>query len=268
MDRSKSITGLTFAHIELTSKCNKSCWMCGRRKLEEISPEKCNWDDMNFRLVKKIAPQLPRGIIVHLHNNGEPLMYPLLREALLLFGRQIRCFNTNAKLLLDKAYEVIGMMERLTISIIPNDPEADEQYETVKRFLLLKGDKKPYMVYRLLGAVENSERWSELPGTVVKRILHNPLGSYDYVSEVTKPECGFCIEPFSHIAIDKDGLVSVCVRFDPEKKLVIGDIKKSPLWRIWHSEERAKILKAHINDKRHELPVCSECDYYGIPKGE
>ena len=37
---SKCFNGLYCVHLELTSRCNKNCWMCGGRKIDkEISRE-------------------------------------------------------------------------------------------------------------------------------------------------------------------------------------------------------------------------------------
>src|SRR3989338_8743152 len=100
--------GLYCIHLELTSRCNKDCWMCGRRKLDKDYPEiTTNYGDMDFGLVKKIAEQLPEGIVVQFHNNGEPLLYPKFGEAVRLFENQIKCTDTNGKLLLKKADEII-----------------------------------------------------------------------------------------------------------------------------------------------------------------
>ena len=262
----KHYVGLSCINIELTSNCNKNCWMCGRRKLEKEHPELCSWGDMNFRLVAKLAREIPRGMMIQFHNNGEPLCYPLLLEALQIFNGKIRCLNTNGKLLVHKAYELIDNLESLTISVIENDPEGDEQYEIVKKFLLLKGKRKPAnIVYRLLGNVEKKERWYELPGRVATRVLHDPMGSFDYQRKVTIPEHGICLDLLNHIAINKDGLVSVCVRFDPEKQLVIGDCNNMPLWKIWNIKKRTDMVKAHLQGRRNELSMCSKCHFYGCP---
>lgn len=275
--------GLLAVNIELTDRCNANCWMCGRRKLERDFPSLCNWGNMNFRLVKKIAKEIPPNIFAILHNSGEPTLYPYLSEALSCFYRQIRCFNTNALLLVEKAREIINNMERLTISVIERDPLQDKKYENVRKFLELKGDKKPLMVYRLLGDVgivdentiigspeykERIERWYRLPGLVATRVLHNPMGSFCYEKKVTIPEAGICMEVLSRLAINKDGLVSVCTRFDPSKELVIGDVNTTKLWKIWNSHERQRrFVKLHIAGRRSEIPFCNKCDYYGCPTG-
>ena len=52
----KGLFGLANINIELTSRCNKDCWMCGRRRSERDYPELVlKYGDMDFKLVKKIA---------------------------------------------------------------------------------------------------------------------------------------------------------------------------------------------------------------------
>ena len=131
----KNFNGLLVCNIELTSRCQKSCWMCGRRKLEKKYPELCDWGDMDFSLVQNIAGQLPSNIIIQFHNNGESLLYPKFGKAIKLFPSQIKCLDTNGKLLLEKADEIIDNLDTLTISVIENDLEGDEQYDIVKNFL-------------------------------------------------------------------------------------------------------------------------------------
>src|SRR5208282_2373948 len=147
--------GLANINIELTSRCNKNCWMCGRRKIDRDYPELAlDYGDMDFDLVGKIASQLPPNIIVQLHNNGEPLLYPRFGEAVRLFNRQTTNIVTNGKLLVEKADEVIDHLDTIAISVIENDPEADEQYDIIKKFLRLKGDKKPFTILRINGEVD------------------------------------------------------------------------------------------------------------------
>ena len=65
-------SGLTTVNLELTSRCDKNCWMCGRRKIDREHPEiAINYGDMDFRLVEQIAFQLSPNIVAQFHNNGE-----------------------------------------------------------------------------------------------------------------------------------------------------------------------------------------------------
>ncbi len=255
-------------NIELTSFCNKNCWMCGRRKIDRDYPDiKQNYGDMDFELVEKIAPQLPPNITVQFHNNGDPLLYPRFGEAVRLFDRQIKNTVTNGKLLVEKANEVIDHLDTVAISVIENDDEADEQYEIIKEFLSIKKDKKPYTVLRLNGDVK-PERYEELHQLIATRILHAPMGSFNYKKRnPTVPEAGICLDFLNHMAINRLGEVSTCVRFDPDRLGVIGNVTEETLENIWNSEKRMKWLELHKQGKRKDIPLCSYCEFWGVTTG-
>ncbi len=238
--------------------------MCGRRKLEKDYPELCDWGDMPYEMVKEIARQIPKGIICQFHNNGEPLLYPRLRDALGLFSSNIRCFNTNGNLLLDRFNDIVGNMETLTISVVQDDPEQEEQYETVRNFKDKSRKNKPSIICRLLGKVDKEERWKGISGIIAKRILHSPEGSFGYQKNPTIPEIGICLDLLTHLAIDRYGKISLCVRFDPYGDLVLGCLDKMSLEEAWNSPKRKEYIDYHIRQKRNELPGCSKCEYWGI----
>jgi MoaA/NifB/PqqE/SkfB family radical SAM enzyme len=261
-----NLHGLSFIHLELTSRCNKRCWMCGRRMIEKEYPELAQWGDMPWSLFKHIAKQIPPGITVQLHNNGEPTLYPRLGEAISYFkGRNITTFNTNGKLLVEKANEIIGNLDTLCVSVIQNDPEAQEQAEIVDKFLTLKGKERPFMIYRLLGKIEHQEYWESLPGIVANRILHAPEGSRNYEKPVTIPEIGICWDLLTHLAIDRYGNASICVRFDPHKLGVIGNLRNMSLEEVWNHKFRKTQIQAHLKGHRDWCPLCKTCDYWGVP---
>lgn len=266
-EKYKTYNGLTVVNVELTSTCNKNCAMCGRRKIERDNPEiAMKYGDMDFELVEKIAKQLPDGIVVQLHNNGESLLYPRFGEAAKLFYRQIRCLDTNGKLIVEKADEIIDNMETLTISVIENDSEVDEQYKLIKEFLEIKGDKKPAMIYRCLGKVD-LPHYEKLDGIVATRVLHDPLGSFKYQKNPTVPEIGICLDMLNHLAIDRFGKASICVRFDPLRLGVIGDANTTSLIDIWNSDKRKEWLEYHKEGKRNKVPLCNSCEFWGVPTG-
>jgi hypothetical protein len=263
----RCFNGLYSVHLELTSRCNKNCWMCGRRKIDRDYPEiAMNYGDMDFELVKKIASQLPEGIVVQFHNNGEPLLYPDFGKAVRLFKDQIRCVDTNAKLIVEKADELIGNLDTISISVIENDPDGDEQYELVRKFIEIKGKERPRLVYRCLGEVDTA-RWRKLDGIIASRILHNPLGSFKYRKKPTVPEIGICVEILNHMAINRFGKVSICVRFDPKGLGVIGDASSTELADIWQGVKRKDWIKYHVEGNRDKIPLCSYCDFWGVPTG-
>jgi len=261
------LSGLANINIELTSRCNKSCWMCGRRKVERENQELAlEYGDMDFELVKKIADQLPPNIVVQLHNNGESLLYPKFGEAVSLFHRQITNVVTNGKLLVEKSDEIIDRLDTIAISVFENDPEADEQYDIIKEYLRIKGDRNPYTILRLNGEVDQ-ERYKKFGLITATRILHSPMGSFNYKRNPTIPEIGICLDFLNHLAIDNKGEASICVRFDPKRIGVIGDAKRQSLEEIWNSRKRLEWLEHHKQGRRNKIPLCSYCHFWGVPTG-
>ena len=142
-----------------------------------------------------------------------------------------------------------------------------EQYEIIRRFLEIKGQQRPHTVLRLNGDVD-SGRYEELGVTLVRRILHSPMGSFDYQrAEPTVPEIGICLDFLHHLAINREGKASICVRFDPEGVGMIGNVRSQSLAEIWNSAERMKWLEYHKKGQRDKVPLCSHCEFWGVPTG-
>lgn len=252
-----------FLNIELTSRCNKACHMCGRRKIEKDYPELVDWGDMPFDMVEDIARQVPAGTVVQLHNNGEPTLYPKLEDALKLFKHCFRSFNTNGKLLVTRAHEIIGNLESLVISVVQDDPEEEKQYVNITQFLDRKGTKKPIIIYRLLGEVVE-KKYENLGGVIAKRVLHAAKGSYNYQKAPTVPEIGVCLDFLTHLAIDRYGYASICVRFDPYGIGRIGHIKEMTLQELW--ERKFEMWgEQHLRGERDKVPLCKTCEFWGCP---
>ena len=286
------MNGLQGINIELTSRCNKSCFCCGRRKLERDFPELVDWGDMPLEMVQRIAHQIPEGILIQLHNSGEPLLYPHLYTAIKLFKGHYLCLNTNGKLLMEQReaiceYTVIHGKKHydlasITISVIPDDPEGEEQLDMIDRFL--QCEERPLTVFRLLGEIDDyravllKHMAEDYEKTIIcHRILHAPEGSHDYEQPVTIPEIGICLEMLHKLCIDRFGNVSPCVRFDPLKKNLLGNLddpvigpgfmRKTTLEDVWNSVIRKEWIQHHINGERDRVPLCQSCDFWGVPRG-
>jgi radical SAM protein with 4Fe4S-binding SPASM domain len=93
------------------------------------------------------------------------------------------------------------------------------------------------------------------------------LGSFDYKKSPVIPEIGVCLDFLHHLSINTNGDVSICVRYDPERHGIIGDVKKQSLKEIWNSPKRMKWLEYHRQGKRDKIPLCSYCHYWGVPTG-
>jgi radical SAM protein with 4Fe4S-binding SPASM domain len=78
---------------------------------------------------------------------------------------------------------------------------------------------------------------------------------------------GVCLEMLSKLAIDRYGNVSPCVRYDPKGVNVLGNVNEDSLENIWYGEKRNEWVEHHLKGKRDRVPLCSECHFYGIPRG-
>lgn len=265
-----SLYGLFNLNIELSDRCNKNCSFCGRRKRERENPNiKLYYGDIEFSLLEKISKEVPPNIIVQFHNNGECSLYPKLKEAIQLFKGEGRITNfvTNGKLIIEKSDEIIDNLDTISISIIQGDPEWEEQYILIEKFLELKKDKKPFTTLRFVGKVDES-RYGEFSLLKVRRVLHDPNGSINYKKSPTIPEHGICEDFLHHLAINRFGQVSTCVRFDKDGELVLGNSKYYTLQELWSCEKRLEMKKLHVEGKRHLIPYCgNKCHFYGVPTG-
>lgn len=251
-------------HVELSSRCNKKCWMCGRRKVEKNNPG-VKYGDMDFRLVEKIANELPPDIVVQFHKDGESLLYPCFGEAVKLFNRQITSLTTNGKLLVEKADEIINVLDTLSVSIVEGDNETEDQYEILKKFLKMKGDKKPFTNAKLVGKVD-PERYEKLGLLIVKRALHDPMGSFGYEKRSPAiPEIGICWALLKYMVINREGKVSICARFDPDGMGVIGNANTESLDDIWNCDKRKNWIHYHKMGRRDEINLCQKCEFWGVP---
>ena len=257
------LTGLSTINVELTSRCNKTCWHCPRP--QSNIPKA----DMDLDLVVRIAKQLPDNIVVLFHLDGEPLLYPHLGQALDAFRGKIRGFDTNGKLLVDRADEIIDHMEVLTVSVIENDNPQEKtwQWHQLRQFDKMKGNKKPRIIIRAVGDFDSATYHTFTPYPITKRLIHKPGARCDYARVPLKPEFGICQDFLSHPVIHFDGDVGICPKFDPERKGVIGNITERSLVEIWASEKRKEWLASHIAGNRSEIEFCKDCEYWGIPIG-
>jgi len=69
-----------------------------------------------------------------------------------------------------------------------------------------------------------------------------------------------CPAPFSRLAVNFDGTVSICC-VDWSHGTVVGDLKESSLSDIWNGVKLREFRLKHLRGKRSEIPACAGCDY-------
>jgi radical SAM protein with 4Fe4S-binding SPASM domain len=69
-----------------------------------------------------------------------------------------------------------------------------------------------------------------------------------------------CPEPFSRLAINFDGQVSVCC-VDWSYGTIVGDLRTESLKEIWNGEKLREFRMAHLNGRRESILACAQCQY-------
>lgn len=260
------LEGLGRVNIELNSTCAKKCFMCPHSDAANDNL----WGNMDFTLVQKAAAELPKNITVIFHHDGEPLEYASFKDAIMLFKNQIRTMNTNGRLLLARADDIIGNMDTVAISTFEGDPEGDEQYEIVKKFIGYKNahtTRQPQVIIRHLGRMkpERQKQWEQLGLPITMRAFRGKGVTHDYHARSLLLDIGICLDFLTKCLIDHNGMVHICTLFTMDSAGIIGDFRKNTLDEIWNGELRMKWLEYHRLGLRNKIPRCSVCDYHGVP---
>lgn len=258
------LNGLSQINIELSSRCDKNCSFCGHQ--DPSVNQALTYGDMDFGLLRKIRDQLPTGIVVQFHRDGEPLMYHALGLALELFDDFITSLVTNGKQLLKKYDEIVDNCTTVTVSAFHGDPEGPAQLEILREFLARKGTGAPMVNVKLVGGME-LPGYRELGIPILTRPLHVPEGDIRYAHrDPTIPEVGVCLDFLSHPSVDWRGGLYICNRLDPTKAGYLGDLNRTRLDTLWNGPDRRPWLEAHKRGHREEAsPLCHDCKFWGVP---
>ena len=69
-----------------------------------------------------------------------------------------------------------------------------------------------------------------------------------------------CPEPFSRLAVNFDGQVSVCC-VDWSFGTIVGDLRRERLAEVWSGERLHLFRMTHLSGRRAEIPACAGCQY-------
>lgn len=259
------LSGLAQLHVELTSKCDKRtlCAFCGHQR-QDVNP--ITYGDMDYGLLESIREQVGRGVVCAFHRDGEPTAYPRLAEALQLFDAYTTSIVTHGLNLVKKADAIIGHCTTVTVSCFKGDHDGDLQYETVKEFLALKGDRAPRVQIKIVGDYHDHP-YDSLGVPILRRLIHNPTGNSHYAHTMpTLPEVGICLDALHRPSIDWEGRMFLCNRLDSEKDTQIGDLRCQTLEEIWNGPIRHEMIEAHKEGRRDLANnLCATCTFWGVP---
>lgn len=251
---------ISYINIDLTNQCNKKCWICHKTKSGDNSPV----EHIDINILKKLSEELPSGIVIYFHYYGEPLLYPKLKEAIVLFKNQITSIVSNGKSLLEKFDEIVDNLDTLCVSIFEKDPEQKEQFHIINEFLERKKERKPHTILKLIGNVDHSayDRFKKHALITTRTLFQKRNEGFKSLPLI--PEYGICSDFLFKPLINRNGDVSICCRFDPDKLGVVGNLTTNSFREIWNSKKRNEWLEYHMNGNREKVPLCKDCVFWGI----
>lgn len=245
-------------NIELTSNCNKSCNFCGRAKARA---EGLKTGNMEIGLFKHILTQY-HGTIIQFNKDGEPLMYPYLKEVGELCRNYTTNIVTNGKLLVERSMDIINNFTTITVSVIEDDKE---QYNAIANFVNFIDNRLPKVYIKFLGDYDNPD-FEKMGLKTMRRSIHHPFNDNGYLqSKPPMPELGICLDFLMKPAIDWQGKVHICNRYDPNDLGVIGDCSRQSLNDIFSNALYHKWKTNHEQGERTKVPLCNTCEFWGIP---
>jgi radical SAM protein with 4Fe4S-binding SPASM domain len=69
-----------------------------------------------------------------------------------------------------------------------------------------------------------------------------------------------CPEPFSRLAVNFDGQVSICC-VDWSFGTVVGDLRRETLSEVWNGDRLRRFRISHLSGRRSEIAACARCQY-------
>lgn len=260
--------------VELTSRCNLRCAMCPMSNLQRPL------QDMEWELVEKVAADFrANGLTVSwLHEMGDPLLYPRLREAIDLFpGCSV---STNAVALTPTVSREIlaSSLRRIRLCVDTLKPELYQQIRigarfdqvtaNIRRFLEEARDSRLRIeIQRLIThethheSVREFARFFELDRHPNAEVIEKTCEPLDTVEETSWHQAYYgCFQgyPFRWFIVLADGGVTHCC-YDAHGQQRIGDMRTQTVQEIVQSDRVRELAAAFRAHDWARLPRCGEC---------
>lgn len=290
-------------NVDPSDKCNFQCKFCptGNRDLMHRTKGR-NFGPMDFDLYKKIIDDIcefDQPIkVLRLYKDGEPLLNPRFAD-MVRYAKGKGCCcridtTTNASLLTrEKSLAIIDAgLDRINISVegvnagqyldfsgysidferlVGNIAFLNDHKKQCEMIVKTNGDilsaEDREKFYKIFGDISDGvyiesimSCWPEfeLNGVEVNR----EVGIYKQeISEVL-----VCPYVFYSFSINSDGTASACF-LDWARKLVVGDVRKESVKRIWNGAKLRELQMLFLRKERKRHPVCRDCGQmtHGMP---
>lgn len=259
--------------IEITSICNLSCNMCPYPFMKR---EKKHMDLETLKKIHKIIRE--NSLKVRwLHEMGEPLLYPYLKEALQLFPEAM--LSTNGVLLEGDKAKIVSesniRVVRICIDTLKEDAykilrkggNFQRVIKNAKEFLEITKEKKiEVQIQKMYSKITKDEKIGDFENFFKKgkypnlKIIEKTCEGLDTTeeTELHKKYAG-CFQggPFNWLVFLSNGKITHCC-YDYEGLQEIGNIDQ-PFEEVLESPVLEKLKTAFKNKNFKNFPVCARC---------
>lgn len=240
-----------YIDIELNTSCNLSCDFCPYEETHK------NPEFMSIGLYEKIINQLDWNPSIKLCQRGEPLLSPILFDAIEKASEKglSTIFNTNG-LMLDNDIIFANLIRSSIERLILSDYGIEKQWKNVKQFV--ETCKVYDLPIKIIVKTTNKEKWIDIADEIIEPIFH------DYSDRENEDDTILddwkCEQLFERLIIEPDGSVRCCCGSVHIDKYV-GKIFFNSLKDIWNSEKLKHSRNLHLEGRSHELEMCRKCGY-------
>lgn len=262
--------------VEITSICNLSCGMCPYVSMERKK------EHMPLNYLHKIHKIVRENNLKvrWLHEMGEPLLYPNLKEALNLFPEAmlstngILLENEKAKIVLESKISTVRIcidtINKENYKILRRGGDFERVVRNTKNFLEEAKDKDIRIeIQKMVSKITKNEKIKEFKDffQIEKyknvKIIEKTCEGLDTTEETNlhKKYAG-CFQggPFNWLIFLSNGKITHCC-YDYEGKQEIGNINQ-PFEEIIQSPVLEEIKKAFSEKNFKKFPVCANCFKY------
>lgn len=259
--------------VEITSFCNFSCNMC---PYPFMVREKKHMELEDLKKIHKIIRENSLKV-KWLHEMGEPLLYPYLKEALQLFPEGMVSTNglllegERASLVAESPVKVVRVcidtLKKDAYNILRKGGNFERVVENTKNFLeKTRGKDIKVEVQKMVSKITRDERVKDFENFFQKekynhlRIIEKTCEGLDTTDETPlhKKYSG-CFQggPFNWLVFLSNGQITHCC-YDYEGKQAIGNINQ-PFEEILRSPVLDGLKEAFKNKNFKKFPVCDGC---------
>jgi len=221
--------------VEVTNFCNLHCKFCptGQKSIKRKQGFMTGniWYIVLKQLVEHKTP-------VRFIRWGEPTLHPKIydwiseaREHGLLTHLTTNGTNLNVSEILDCG------LDSIKVSVYGKTPDLSELYNSHPR---------PYIIATTYNVVRDIAYCDEIRNNRIMDLSRPPK---EYIQ---------CPEVFGKLSVNWDGTVSACCG-DYDNMMLVGDVKRTSLKRIWQSRKMRRYQKMLREMKHSELPLCKNC---------